>query len=95
MVVIYGRRRIEKTTLISEFIENKKSIFFSAEEANDVFNFIWRNNINFITEIRKLMDKKKLFPQYNEYYFYFFSKEKFSDEAKSMEKENNNLKLID
>ncbi len=55
----------------------------------------WRNNISFTTEIRKLMDKKKLFPQYNEYYFYFFSKEKFSDEAKSMEKENNNLKLID
>ena len=38
MVVIYGRRRIGKTTLISEFVKDKKSIFFSAEEANDGLN---------------------------------------------------------
>ena len=38
MVVIYGRRRIGKTTLINEFVKNKKAIFFSAEEANDVLN---------------------------------------------------------
>jgi len=29
MVVIYGRRRVGKTTLISEFISGKPSIFFS------------------------------------------------------------------
>ncbi|MDR0920823.1 MAG: ATP-binding protein [Lactobacillales bacterium] len=32
--VIYGRRRVGKTTLIQEFIENKKVIYFQAVEAN-------------------------------------------------------------
>jgi len=38
MVVIYGRRRIGKTTLISEFISNKPAIFFTAQEVNDSLN---------------------------------------------------------
>lgn len=38
MIVMYGRRRVGKTTLISKFIENKPSIFFSAQEANDKLN---------------------------------------------------------
>lgn len=32
MVIIYGRRRIGKTTLIKEFIKNKKAIYFLATE---------------------------------------------------------------
>jgi AAA+ ATPase superfamily predicted ATPase len=38
MLVMYGRRRIGKTTLLSKFIENKPAIFFSAQEANDKMN---------------------------------------------------------
>jgi len=38
MVVIYGRRRVGKTTLISEFISGKPSIFFTAQEVNDALN---------------------------------------------------------
>jgi hypothetical protein len=38
MVVMYGRRRIGKTTLISEFIQNKPAIFFTAQEVNDALN---------------------------------------------------------
>jgi len=38
LLVLYGRRRIGKTTLISHFIQDKPSIFFSAQEANDVIN---------------------------------------------------------
>jgi len=38
MLVLYGRRRIGKTTLISHFIHDKPAIFFSAQEANDVIN---------------------------------------------------------
>jgi len=34
MPVIYGRRRIGKTTLINEFIKGKETIYFSAIEAN-------------------------------------------------------------
>jgi hypothetical protein len=35
MLVIYGRRRIGKTTLLSKFSEDKNSIFFVAEEMNE------------------------------------------------------------
>ena len=38
MVVIYGRRRIGKTTLITEFISKKPAIFFTAHEVNDALN---------------------------------------------------------
>ena len=38
MVVIYGRRRIGKTTLISEFISDKPAINFTAQEVNDALN---------------------------------------------------------
>jgi len=38
MLVLYGRRRIGKTTLISQFIRGKPAIFFSAQEANDKLN---------------------------------------------------------
>jgi len=38
MAVIYGRRRIGKTFLIKEFTEDKPTIFFSAQEANDKAN---------------------------------------------------------
>ena len=38
MLVIYGRRRVGKTTLINEFIKDKPAIFFSAQEANERLN---------------------------------------------------------
>ncbi len=36
--VIYGRRRIGKTYLISHFTEDKPTIFYTAQEANDKIN---------------------------------------------------------
>lgn len=36
--VIYGRRRVGKTTLIKEFCKGKKAIYFIAREANDLIN---------------------------------------------------------
>lgn len=36
--MIYGRRRIGKTYLISHFIQDKPAIFFTAQEANDKIN---------------------------------------------------------
>lgn len=36
--ILYGQRRIGKTTLLGEFIKKKKAIFFTAKEANDVMN---------------------------------------------------------
>ena len=36
--VIYGRRRVGKTTLIKEFLKNKKAVYFVAREANNQIN---------------------------------------------------------
>ena len=33
-VIMYGRRRVGKTALISEFIKNKDAIYFTAQETN-------------------------------------------------------------
>jgi len=38
MVVMYGRRRVGKTTLVSEFIKGKPAILFSAKEMSEKMN---------------------------------------------------------
>ena len=39
-VVIYGRRRVGKTTLIREFIKGKKALFFAAKESTALDNLL-------------------------------------------------------
>ena len=38
LVVLYGRRRVGKTTLISEFIKDKNALFFLATEESEAQN---------------------------------------------------------
>ena len=38
LVVMYGRRRVGKTTLLNEFCKGKEAIFFPAEQSNDKLN---------------------------------------------------------
>lgn len=38
LFVLYGRRRVGKTTLLNEFCKNKDSIFYSAEQSNEKLN---------------------------------------------------------
>ena len=38
LFVLYGRRRVGKTTLLNEFCKNKASIFYSAEQSNTKLN---------------------------------------------------------
>ena len=38
MLVLYGRRRVGKTTLLKEFCKEKPTIFFSAENSNEKLN---------------------------------------------------------
>ena len=33
-VIVYGRRRVGKTTIINEFVNNKKNIFYAALSSN-------------------------------------------------------------
>ena len=37
-LVLFGRRRIGKTTLLTEFAKDKNVLFYSAQEQNDAFN---------------------------------------------------------
>lgn len=38
LVILYGRRRVGKTTLISEFIKDKNALFFLASEESESQN---------------------------------------------------------
>ncbi|MCL2367269.1 MAG: ATP-binding protein, partial [Oscillospiraceae bacterium] len=38
LVVLYGRRRVGKTTLINEFIKDKKAMYFLANEENETLS---------------------------------------------------------
>jgi len=38
MLIVYGRRRVGKTTLLQHFLEGKQACFFAAQEANDKIN---------------------------------------------------------
>lgn len=38
LFILYGRRRVGKTTLLKEFCRDKNSIFFSAEQSNEKMN---------------------------------------------------------
>lgn len=40
LFVLYGRRRVGKTTLLTEFCRNKPSIFFSAENSTNQMNLV-------------------------------------------------------
>lgn len=54
--VIYGRRRIGKSTLINEFLKDKPNIFFQAKKDN-----MYGNLRSFSYEIDKLLDLPKSF----------------------------------
>lgn len=46
LVILYGRRRVGKTTLISEFIKDKNALFFLASEESEVQNRnMFRNKV--------------------------------------------------
>ncbi len=59
LFVLYGRRRVGKTTLLNEFCKNKEAVFYSAEQSNNklnlakfseiVFNFYGETNLSSFT----------------------------------------------
>lgn len=52
-MVLYGRRRVGKTSLLQEFSKGKNAIFFSAQEKNDALNLI-----DFSNAVQKHFDGK-------------------------------------
>ena len=38
MVVVYGRRRVGKTTLLTHFAQDKPTLFFTAQQQTDADN---------------------------------------------------------
>ncbi len=60
--VIYGRRRIGKTTLLAEFCKDKSSIFYVAEEHNNK-----RNLENFSNTILSHFNMKGFIPEFTQW----------------------------
>ena len=77
MIVIYGRRRIGKTTLIQQFIANKRSLYYMADKQSEK-DLIAR----FQQSLAKLLDDPLLpdlnFHKWENLFSYWLSKENFS-----------------
>ena len=41
MVVLYGRRRVGKTTLLDEFSKGKPTLYFTAQVQSSAMNLRW------------------------------------------------------
>jgi uncharacterized protein len=85
----WGVDKIEKKQsdidIVAENKFNKQILFGECK---------WRNNINHVDEINKLLNKNHLIPNYKEYYYMFFSKIPYSNKSKKLEKDFENLKLV-
>lgn len=61
-MIMFGRRRVGKTRLLTEFIKNKEAIFFSAEENNDKLNLS-----KFTDAIREHYTQFKYIPDFDKW----------------------------
>ncbi|MCL1882202.1 MAG: ATP-binding protein, partial [Defluviitaleaceae bacterium] len=64
-VVMYGRRRVGKTALISEFIKGKEAIYFTGQETNSKDNLESLSQSIF-TISNDFADSSPIFPEYKE-----------------------------
>ena len=56
MTVIYGRRRIGKSTLIAEFVKDKKAIFYTATkvEKKEIWNCFQNRCWNYLCRVWRM-----------------------------------------
>lgn len=54
----------------------------------------WRNQLKTVKEFQKLMSHAAYLPGYDAYYFYFFSKTLYPEQARELEKIHENLVLV-
>jgi AAA+ ATPase superfamily predicted ATPase len=69
--IIYGRRRVGKTTLIREFIKDKQAIYFLAREADGIINLNgFSNNVYCVTA--KELAKNAFFADWEKAFDYIY-----------------------
>ena len=69
--IIYGRRRVGKTTLIKEFIKRKKAIYFTAREADGAVNLAgFSNDVYSVTA--KELAKNSFFSDWEKAFDYIY-----------------------
>jgi hypothetical protein len=54
----------------------------------------WKNEPTDAAEVKRLIEKARLMPEYKDYWFMFFSKSRYTEAARQVEQENGNLKLV-
>ena len=64
VAIVYGRRRVGKTTLITEFCKNKKTVFFAAQESNANQNLETFSNA--IAEVEKNSSVSMIFRSFRD-----------------------------
>ena len=70
-VIIYGRRRVGKTTLIKEFIKDKKAVYFIAREADGMVNLTVFSNDVYNATAKKLA-RKAFFANWEKAFDYIY-----------------------
>ena len=69
--IIYGRRRVGKTTLIKEFIKDKNAIYFVAREADGALN-LNRFSVDVYSATAKELAGNAFFPDWEKAFDYIF-----------------------
>lgn len=69
-VVVYGRRRVGKTAMITEFIKGKKAIYFMGMESNSRLNL--ENFSRAVAEFNTGIAAQAIFPSFQDAFEYVF-----------------------
>lgn len=85
----WGQDNVEKKQSDFDIVADNKS-----EKKVLLGECKWRNEFDDVKEIEKLINKTYLMPEYEEYYFIFFSKVPYTKAAKELEKSYTNLRLV-
>lgn len=94
LVIIYGRRRIGKTALIKNFIQNKPALYFLTSEEMESQNISTLKNLMLEFTGNPLLEKDYNFTWDRKEYYILFSKSGFTLELLNLAKERKDLKCI-
>lgn len=78
MVVLYGRRRVGKTTLIEEFIRNKHAIYFVADKQTER-DLMKRFQVSIAGSLNNAGIERLEFPNWDDLFIYWLKHENFKE----------------